>query len=125
MKSKCPCRELNRECDADLCGPCGATEVLDPNNRYNDRVLKDRCSNVGIQRNVPKKTLLGNSELHGFGLYTGEDIRADEYIGEYKGEILTNEEGDRRLILYEHSKTNYLFKLCKGILPPTCQSICC
>ncbi|KAF4540805.1 Set domain-containing protein [Lasiodiplodia theobromae] len=90
--NKCECWALNRECDPDLCASCGAAEVLDPINRYNDALYRQKCGNVNIQRNVPKRTLLGQSEVQGFGLYAGERLKAGEYIGEYKGEIVTKEE---------------------------------
>ncbi|KAF2823532.1 hypothetical protein CC86DRAFT_356221 [Ophiobolus disseminans] len=111
--SKCLCIKFKRECDADLCGTCGATEILDPVNRYSEEVLQDRCTNVGIQRGVPKKTLLGQSEVHGFGLYAGQDIEKDDIIGEYTGEILSIEESERRLVIYEYQNNMYLFKLNK------------
>lgn len=109
----CLCVKFKRECDADLCGTCGATEILDPVNRYNEEALHDRCTNVGIQRGVPKKTLLGQSEVHGFGLYAGQDIKKDDIIGEYTGEIISVEESGRRAIIYEYEKNMYLFKLNK------------
>jgi hypothetical protein len=105
---------MNRECDGDLCGGCGANEILDPINRYKDEVSKGKCCNVVLQRGVPKKTLLGHSEVHGFGLYTGEDIAKDDFLGEYKGEIITIKEGERRAVVYDKQKTMYLFKLNKG-----------
>jgi hypothetical protein len=112
--ASCLCVRFKRECDADLCGTCGAAELLDPVNRYNEDMLQKRCTNVGIQRGVPKKTLLGQSEVHGFGLYAGEDIRKDEIVGEYTGEILSVEESGRREIIYEYEKNMYLFKLNKS-----------
>lgn len=115
--NKCECWALNRECDPDLCASCGAAEVLDPINRYNDALYRQKCGNVNIQRNVPKRTLLGQSEVQGFGLYAGERLKAGEYIGEYKGEIVTKEEGSRRGAVYQHLKTNYLFDLNKGKYP--------
>ncbi|KAI9660389.1 MAG: hypothetical protein M1821_009739 [Bathelium mastoideum] len=110
----CDCYRLNRECDPDLCGTCGAVEVLDPVNRYNKDVARGKCANVHIQRNLPKKTLLGHSEVQGFGLYMGEPVKAHEYIGEYKGEVITKGEADRRGAIYAHLATNYLFSLNKG-----------
>ncbi|CAO2657552.1 Nn.00g036780.m01.CDS01 [Neocucurbitaria sp. VM-36] len=109
--STCLCFKFRRECDADLCGTCGATEILDPVNRYNEDVIEGRCCNVAIQRGVPRRTLLGHSEVHGFGLYMGEDIKKDEYIGEYLGETISGREGNRRLTIYEYQQTMYLFKL--------------
>ncbi|RMZ72227.1 set domain-containing [Pyrenophora seminiperda CCB06] len=107
----CLCVKFNRECDADLCGSCGASEVLDPVNRYDEALAKKSCGNVAIQRGVPRKTLLGHSEVHGFGLYMGEDIKSGEYIGEYTGEAISVNEGDRRVTIYDYQKTMYLFKL--------------
>jgi hypothetical protein len=109
--SSCGCRTLNRECDPKLCGSCGAAEVLDPVNRYNDEIKKGNCCNVHIQLNLPKKTFLCHSEVHGFGLQVGEQVKAHEYLGEYKGEIVTNAESTRRGTIYAHLKTNYLFTL--------------
>jgi hypothetical protein len=109
----CICKKFNRECDADICGTCGATELLDPINRYNEKLLQDHCCNVGIQRGVPKKTLLGKSEVHGFGLYAGEDIREDDIIGEYTGEIISVGESNRREVIYSYEKNMYLFRVNK------------
>ncbi|KAG9187712.1 histone-lysine N-methyltransferase EZH2 [Alternaria panax] len=111
LTSSCLCVKFNRECDADLCGACGASEALDPVNRYNDDVVERNCCNVAIQRGVPRKTLLGHSEVHGFGLYMGEDIKSGEYIGEYTGEAISVKEGDRRVTIYDYQKTMYLFRL--------------
>jgi histone-lysine N-methyltransferase EZH2 len=109
--SACLCSKFGRECDADLCGSCGAMEVLDPVNRYNEGVIQGKCNNVAIQRGVPRKTLLGHSEVHGFGLYMGEDINKGEYIGEYTGEAISVKEGDRRGVISTYQQTMYLFKL--------------
>ncbi|KAK5010473.1 hypothetical protein LTR28_009704 [Elasticomyces elasticus] len=73
--------------------------------------VRGLCSNVGLQRNVPRRTLLGDSTVHGYGLYAGEAILQNEYIGEYKGEILTKGEAVRRGAIYEHQKLSYLFSL--------------
>ncbi|CAN9132329.1 unnamed protein product [Alternaria alternata] len=82
-----------------------------PLNRYNDDVVERNCCNVAIQRGVPRKTLLGHSEVHGFGLYMGEDIKSGDYIGEYTGEAISVKEGDRRVTIYDYQKTMYLFRL--------------
>lgn len=114
--AKCLCLTMGRECDADLCGSCGATEILDPVNRYNEDLAK-ACGNVAIQRSVPKKTFLGHSEVHGFGLYVGEDTQKDDFIGEYVGEVVSVREGERRGIVYTRQQTMYLFKLNSGKSP--------
>ena len=69
------------------------------------------CLNASIQKGVPKHTLLGDSGIHGMGLYAGQLIRAHEFVGEYKGEVITKEEADRRGAVYEKQKSTYLFSL--------------
>lgn len=85
--------------------------MLDPVNRYDEEVLARSCANANIQRNVPKRTLMGHSEVQGFGLYMGEKVKAHGYLGEYKGEVLTKSEASRRGAIYQHKATNYLFDL--------------
>ena len=107
----CDCWVLNRECDPWLCGKCGVLEVLDPVNRHDESVLKGRCKNGMIQRNVPKRTLKSPSEVHGWGLFAGTDIRANDFIGEYKGEVISEEESNRRGLVYHYRGLEYLFRL--------------
>ena len=109
---KCVCVKANRECDPDLCGTCGSVELLDPMNRHNDNIGTNRdCQNVCLQRARPKKTLLGQSIVSGMGLYVSEDVERGEFIGEYRGEIVTNEEADRRGTLYDKRGISFLFTL--------------
>jgi hypothetical protein len=111
--NRCACYKLGRECDPDLCGTCGVCEVLDPVHRHDHKVIDSlkMCLNASIQKGVPKHTLLGDSGIHGMGLYAGQQIRAQEFVGEYKGEVITKEEADRRGAVYEKQKSTYLFSL--------------
>ncbi|KAI4936016.1 hypothetical protein J4E85_001344 [Alternaria conjuncta] len=90
---------------------CSETEMITPKGAKPPPVVQRTCCNVAIQRGVPRKTLLGHSEVHGFGLYMGEDIKSGEYIGEYTGEAISVKEGDRRVTIYDYQKTMYLFRL--------------
>lgn len=105
---------MNRECDPDLCDSCEAHVILDPVNRFDDEYLDRRCRNVAIQRGVPKRTLLGRSLVHGFGLYAGEPIAKGEFVGEYQGEIITRDETERRGAIYDFQKLSYIFDLNRG-----------
>ena len=117
---RCECWALNRECDPDLCLSCGAGEVLDPANRHREDVTMGRCTNVVIQRGVPKRTILGGSEImakekrDGLGLYMGEPCRKGDFVGEYVGEIITEAEATRREAVYDKRNLSYLFTLNKG-----------
>lgn len=94
----CICVQLNRECDPDLCGTCGAAERADPSNRHDDALFQTGCQNIAIQRGVSKAVVLGKSQLDGcgYGLFTAEDIAQDEFVIEYTGELIVADEGVRR-----------------------------
>lgn len=117
QNEKCDCFNLNRECDPDLCLTCGAREVLDPANHSREDVFNGRCSNVLVQRGIPRRTLLGHSKLlasggiSGWGLYLGESVEKDDYIGEYVGEVISKEESEQRGITYNKRNLSYLFDL--------------
>lgn len=110
-KDRCECWRMNRECDPDLCRDCGAHLVLDRENKYDEALRERCCQNVSIQLGQPKRTLLGTSDIHGFGLYAGEAIKKDEYIGEYQGEILNYREMQRRDAIYRLQNQSYVFCL--------------
>lgn len=107
----CACFQLGRECDPDLCGECGVCDVVDPVHKHDDRILLGRCRNANMQRGVSKHTILGDSGVHGLGLYACELIQHHEFVGQYKGEIIQKDEADRRGAVYEHQKLSYLFSL--------------
>ena len=108
------CWRLNRECDPWLCRSCGVFEVLDPVNRYNEEIQSSHCKNAKLQRDIPKRTLKGKSDVQGWGLFAGEDMKKHEYIGEYKGEVVGEQESNRRGAVYHHRGLEYLFNLNKG-----------
>jgi len=114
----CVCVQLNRECDPVLCGRCGALERADPENVDNDHLHSTGCQNVVLQRGRSKTVLLGESQLKGcgYGLFTAEDIGADEFVIEYMGELITHDEGVRREarrgnVFNQESNASYLFTL--------------
>jgi histone-lysine N-methyltransferase EZH2 len=56
---------------------------------------------------------MGHSDIQGWGLYMGEDVKTNEFLGEYKGEIVSKTEGDRRGAVYHYRGIEYLFGLNK------------
>lgn len=111
---RCECVALNRECEPDLCSGCGAVEALDPKHRYEDNILGHTCGNVNLQRGVPKRTLLGISEVEGYGLFMGEAVKAKQYLGEYVGELISAAEAERRGAIYDLQQLSYLFAVNNG-----------
>ena len=110
--TRCECWANNRECDPALCGVCGVEEVLDPAN-IDRHDLGFLCKNNGLQLGIVRRTVMGVSEVHGWGLYAGEDIPKYAFISEYKGELISILEVHRRGTVYHNLGIEYLFKLSK------------
>lgn len=77
---------MNRECGPQ-CVSCGAISRTDPANKYHDDLFVTGCQNIPIQRGVPRKVVMGESQLTGFGLYLAEPVRKGQYLIEYSGEV--------------------------------------
>ena len=45
---------------------------------------------------MPRKVEVGPSKIHRIGLFTCEDLKQNDIVIEYVGEIINNEEADRR-----------------------------
>ncbi|TGZ81858.1 SET domain-containing protein [Ascodesmis nigricans] len=109
-QSECACLDAGRECDPDLCGSCGAIEVLDPRNRGTP-LTDENCQNVNLQLGRQRRTFIGISYVGGIGLYAAEKIPKNSFLGEYTGEVISDEEGVRRHKDAEKRKLSYLFGL--------------
>ncbi|ODA76115.1 hypothetical protein RJ55_08398 [Drechmeria coniospora] len=114
----CICVQLNRECDPQLCGSCGALERADPVHATDEPLHATGCQNCDLQRGAGKSLVLGQSQLEGcgYGLFTAEDIAQDDFIIEYVGELITHDEGVRREarrgdVFDEQSNISYVFTL--------------
>jgi SET domain-containing protein len=55
--------------------------------------------------------MLGLSSVSGMGLYICENAKKGDYLGEYKGELITEDEADRRGKLYDKRGISFLFNL--------------
>lgn len=97
---KCTCYASSRECDPDVC-KCYHTNE--------NGSLGLTCDNMNSQKGFQKKLLVKPSHIHGWGLYLGEDCEKDEYIAEYRGEFISQEEAERRGYIYDRKGINYLF----------------
>ena len=91
----CHCVAASRECDPDLCVNC---------------VCDDSCHNcVMHKRRV--KLVIGHSSIHGWGCFTTEFIKRGAFISSYLGELISQDEADRRGKIYDKLKCSFLFDL--------------
>ncbi|CAA7257426.1 unnamed protein product [Cyclocybe aegerita] len=103
--SNCPCRRAHRECDPELCISCDA--------RCSKRGR--RCQNNQIQqaRYLPIRVSTG---MFGLGAFAETDIPAHKYIGEYFGEIFSEQDSmDFITQVQKHTGLNYAFSLARGV----------
>ncbi|DBA03464.1 TPA: hypothetical protein N0F65_002872 [Lagenidium giganteum] len=92
----CINRSLLIECHPNHC-PCG-----------------DRCSNQRIQRGERPATKIIRCGEKGLGLVTLQPVRSGEFVAEYMGEIVTEQEYLMRRVLYHNEKHRYMMVLSGG-----------
>ena len=104
----CPCFAANRECDPDLCKSCGA--CTDPPNKP---ATKQQCRNDNIAMRRHCHLLLGESSIEnaGWGIFTKNGLKKGDYVHEYVGEVISQEEAERRGRVYDKVNRSYLFNL--------------
>jgi hypothetical protein len=105
---QCPCWASGRECDPDLCRGCGCS--LPPDHSMG---VKRACCNSSMQLGMHKHLLVAESLIAGagWGLFSKARIKKKEFIQEYLGEVVSQEEAERRGGVYDKKNLSFLFNL--------------
>ncbi|TMW65080.1 hypothetical protein Poli38472_009247 [Pythium oligandrum] len=110
---QCPCYLAGRECDPDYCFSCGATDAVvmasDDNLRRANCYDVGVCCNVNLLRGIYKRIGVAFSATHGWGAYALEPIRKGEFVYEYTGSLISDDEAERRGSVYDAMMVSYLF----------------
>ena len=67
------------------------------------------CCNVNILRGLHKKIGVAYSATHGWGAFALESIKRGEFIYEYYGALLSQDEAERRGSIYDKMTISFLF----------------
>ena len=68
-----------------------------------------RCRNVQLQRGLRVRLVLGRSSVHGLGVFAAERAARNDFVGEYVGELVTDDEAEIRGKMYDTVSVSYLY----------------
>ena len=108
----CDCVAAGRECDPDLCRCCSSAPVSGDPTAVDDIAARCAgCRNVAIRLRRHKRVAIGRSCTHGWGAFALERCRVGDLVGEYRGELVSQDEADRRGKIYDKLNCSFLFNL--------------
>uniref|UniRef100_K3WTU8 Uncharacterized protein n=1 Tax=Globisporangium ultimum (strain ATCC 200006 / CBS 805.95 / DAOM BR144) TaxID=431595 RepID=K3WTU8_GLOUD len=109
----CPCYSAGRECDPDYCFSCGVSDaaVMGSEENPERRLCYDIgiCCNSNLLRSAQRKIGVSFSTTHGWGAFALERIRRGEFLYEYTGALISDDEAERRGNIYDVMAISFLF----------------
>lgn len=106
----CPCYESYRACSPDFCG-CDVTLLP---GRVS--VQKRRCKNGPVTVGRHKRTFVGKSEIHGFGVFAAERFDPGDLVGIYNGQLIDTRLADMIGRIYDATNRTYIFNVTETLV---------
>lgn len=107
----CDCWKNNRACNPDICEDCDCNILpsqLPPSAR--------RCRNVSVSIARHKRTIVGKSRVHGYGLFAADYFDPGDLIGIYGGQLLDTRLADMVGRLYDAKDHTFFFDITESIV---------
>lgn len=108
--SRCPCWEQYRACNPDWC-KCDAG--LLPGHLSRE---KRCCRNIPVTTGSHKRTFIGKSDIHGFGLFAGERFEVGDLVGIYSGQLIDTRLADMIGRIYDATNRTYIFNVTEALV---------
>lgn len=91
----------------------GRTRLVSDGMRFLVLILtrNSACSNSKLLLEKHERLLLGVSRVSGWGVFAHSEIKRGSLIAEYRGELISHAEADRRGKIYDIVNKSYLFNL--------------
>lgn len=105
VSKACICFSWKRECDPDLCKACHDCKSMEGG--YGSI----SCRNIGLQHFKGRRIVAGRSDVHGWGVFATIDVARNELVGEYVGEVIEDQDAERRGRVYDLLNSNFLFDI--------------
>ncbi|KAK9846547.1 hypothetical protein WJX81_006349 [Elliptochloris bilobata] len=110
-KKTCPCVAAGMECDPDLCKGCAPAVGVVHAPAADADESAPACCNMRLRQRQHKRVAMGLSDIAGWGAFLLENAARNDLIGEYTGELVSQEEAERRGRAYDSEGFSYLFNL--------------
>lgn len=108
---KCPCWQNNQACNPDICEHCDC-KIL-PSQLSSGR---RQCRNVAVSVARHKRTYVGKSPVHGYGLFAGDHFEQGDLVGIYGGQLLDTRLADMVGRLYDAKDHTFFFDITETIV---------
>uniref|UniRef100_A0A8R1IVB6 [histone H3]-lysine(27) N-trimethyltransferase n=1 Tax=Caenorhabditis japonica TaxID=281687 RepID=A0A8R1IVB6_CAEJA len=96
----CQCFRARWECNPMTCSSCRCDKIDSQTTG---------CANYAMTRMIQKRMLCAPSRIAGNGLFLLEGAEKDEFITEYVGERISDDEAERRGAIYDRYHCSYIF----------------